>query len=119
VACIAPFVVDPSLLPSHIAIDITREPHRWPSMELLHSSVEFLLLASGKKGPTHDIPETYSFVPAQRKHVELYALRNDLIRAALICRNMAGVEAFDEDGFFRDLFNRLIQDEKYRLQTVL
>jgi len=116
---VAPFVTDPSLLPSHIAIDITREPHRWPSRELLHSSVEFLLLASGNTLPTYDLAATYAYISAQRKLVELCTLGNDLKRAALICRNMSGVEAFDQDGFFNNFFNQLIQDENYGLQTVL
>jgi len=81
--------------------------------------MEYLILASDLHAPTHRIPKIRSFVLKLKKRLDDCNQENDKIRAVQIAGNMARVKAFNKDGYFQDLQNLLLQDERYRSQTAL
>jgi hypothetical protein len=116
---LAAFILNPENCPDNLSMEITKDPHRWPSAEMLHSVMELLVQASDQQMEPQRFPEIPGFISKQKLRLESHLSENDLIRAVLIAGKMAKLPVFDKDGYFRNLHRQLIQEEDYLKQTAL
>jgi len=98
--------------PANLKIELTRASHSWPDSLMMANAVGYLQLSASKDcTPSETILANYT--RHQQARIDSLKKQGDLLRAALIARNMASVPSFDPNQAFASTYNSLKADNRY------
>jgi predicted esterase len=108
----AQYLFNEQLTPANLKIELTNASHSWPDSLMLANALGFLCL-SGQAVNTS--PESTLKLYCQQQQARINSLKQqgDLLKAALVARNMASTEPFSSDKTFTATYNGLKTDPAY------
>jgi hypothetical protein len=115
----AQYLFQEESMPHNLKIELTSASHSWPDSLMLANALGYLRLSSLAITPVSTPTLITAYSQQQQARIEFLKKQGDLIKAALIARNMASVEVFDRNKTFAATYNSLKNDGAYRNQISL
>ncbi len=113
-----PFILAPHEMPSNLAIEITNDSHRWPSMEYLGNATGYLLLSVAPPGTiTEKRKYVRDFVAEQTKRIELLEKNQENLQSVLIARNLSICSVFERETTFLSVMDNKMNNPNYQEQV--
>lgn len=113
----AQFVLNPSLVPPNLSIEITDASHSWPEKSLLTQVFGYLeLTTSDAICGINKEPMTKTYIEEQTLRIDSLTQHKKPIQASIIAQNLAHSAEFESEGYFTSISEKLIQSEGYKLQ---
>jgi len=104
-------------IPGNLKIELTDASHNWPDSLLLANAFGFLYLSSPAAGvPSPARTQLKMFERDQKARIDTLVQQGDLLKAALVARNMSSTVPFNSDKIFASNYNDLKADPQYLSQ---
>jgi predicted esterase len=110
----AKFLFQDQLIPENLKIELTNASHNWPDSLMLSNALGFLRfsgLADDIHSPSKSQLKTYC--QKQQSRIGSLKQQGDLLKAALIARNMASTKPFNSDLTFASTYDILKSNPEY------
>jgi hypothetical protein len=102
---------------TNLKIELTNGSHSWPDSTLLRNALGFLYLSGNKAGkPSADEKQLRIYGRQQQARMDVLKQQGDYLKAALIARNMASSEPFNNDPSFASAYRELKTSQGYLSQ---
>jgi hypothetical protein len=110
----APFVINPKIMPSNLAIEITQATHNWPGKEQLSQAFSYLLLSVMPPGTWKNIR---GFIAEQKQRIDTFKKAGKNLEAALIAWNMMSSPMFEMETSFEYVVGEITQGNGFKNQV--
>ena len=104
---IVPFVTDPEGIPKGLAVEILNAFHQWPDKKIIQNALGYLLLPVFQGSVLEKEGSVKAFVDGQKDTIHALIQSGEILRAALVARNLSDVPVFESQGAFHNLFKKL------------
>ena len=103
--------------PTNLKIELTNDSHGWPDSLMLTNELGFLRL-SCQAEDTPSLPKLQleRYCQNQQLRIDLLQQNGDFLKAALVARNMATTEPFNDQKTFATSYNELKSNQGYTSQ---
>lgn len=110
----AQYLFNEQLTPANLKIELTNTSHNWPDSRMLANALGFLCL-SGQTANIASRHESQLKIYCQHQQSRINSLKQqgDYLKAALVARNMASTESFNNDTTFASTYNALKTNPDY------
>jgi predicted esterase len=110
----AQYLFQKQSIPDNLKIELTNASHSWPDSVILANAFGFLRL-SCHFADIPALPDAQLKMYCQNQQLRINSLKQqgDFLKAALVARNMASTEPFNNDKTFGSIYNVLKANPKY------
>jgi predicted esterase len=103
--------------PANLMIELTNGSHNWPDSILLRNALGFLYLSGNKVAKlSADEKQLRIYGRQQQARMDVLKQQGDYLKAAVIARNMASSEPFNNDPSFASAYRELKTSQGYLSQ---
>jgi hypothetical protein len=100
--------------PGNLKIELTNASHSWPDNQMLANAFSFLRLSCKSADiPSLQKSQIKTYCQNQLSRINSLKQQGDFLKAALIARNMASTEPFNNDKTFASAYNTLKTNQGY------